>query len=585
MTAAMEHQSPQDDRNGVLFRRPSMLRSRLLAPALILGAAAVVAAGCGSSGAKTSTSAAPTTPAAAAPAAAAGQPTAGTSVTAKLTEYHIALSQSTFAPGPYTFVADNAGATVHALKVIGPGVNQGTRDLQPGQSAQMTVTLQAGTYDVLCPVPGHQALGMDLHITVGTGAASSPAPTPAPMTTQAPMTTHPGAQRPPAPAPTSPKPATSSKVVRALATRSSSDSAPSPRAARRAPRLVAWQARLPNRWRRPRSPSTPRRSSQTRDVAETPAGGATRPRPLIDRRRLEIALGILWLLDGLLQFQPYMFTSAFFDNLLGMANMGLPGPVSSVDFHVATLLGAHPVAWNSIFASVQVGLGVGLIWRRTADLARGASILWAIGVWVVGEGFGGVFMPGTSFLTGAPGAALLYALAGLLLWPRRDDARPDGRLLGDRWASGLWVGLWTATALLELEGVNHAAGVPAAQLANIGEGEPGPIAGLNHAVGHLFAGRGAAFAVILGAAQLLIGWGALSRSSRRAALLAGIGLAASVGLLGQDLGAIATGRGTDPGIGPPLVLVALILWPSIDRRRPEPTAVAAAAPQDLLPAA
>ena len=31
------------------------------------------------------------------------------------------------------------------------------------------------------------------------------------------------------------------------------------------------------------------------------------------RRGLEIALGVLWLLDGALQFQPYLFTKDFFE--------------------------------------------------------------------------------------------------------------------------------------------------------------------------------------------------------------------------------------------------------------------------------
>src|SRR5205807_768696 len=139
--------------------------------------------------------------------------------------------------------------------------------------------------------------------------------------------------------------------------------------------------------------------------------------------------GVLWLLDGALQFQPYMFTDAFFKDILGMANMGLPGPVATLDYDLAKMLGTHPVAWNAAFASLQVGLGLGLLWRRTATVARGASVAWALGVWAVGEGFGGVFMPGTSLVTGAPGAALLYAVAAVLLWPRHE--RTEGPAASD----------------------------------------------------------------------------------------------------------------------------------------------------------
>ncbi len=90
-------------------------------------------------------------------------------VKATETEFHIALSQKTFSPGKYTFVAVDKGQAQHNLVINGPGVNQKKTPglLSPGQSASVTVTLAKGTYDVFCGVPGHQAQGMDVHITVG----------------------------------------------------------------------------------------------------------------------------------------------------------------------------------------------------------------------------------------------------------------------------------------------------------------------------------------------------------------------------------------------------------------------------------
>ena len=293
--------------------------------------------------------------------------------------------------------------------------------------------------------------------------------------------------------------------------------------------------------------------------------------PIITRRRLEIALGLLWLLDGALQFQPYMFTDAFFKDIWGMANMGLPGPVATLDYDLARMFTAHPVAWNAVFASFQVGLGLGLLWRRTATIARAASIAWALGVWVVGEGFGGMFMGGSSLVIGAPGAALLYALAGVLLWPGRRyegaavaDAGVGGPALA-RWA---WVTLWTGTAFLELEAANHTGSVPAAQLANGGEDEPSALAALNHLVGHLVGSRGTAFAVGVGLTAVAVGLGVVWPQTRRAALARGMLVATVVWVVGQDLGAVMTGQGTDPGTAPLVVLLALVLWPR--HVRPEP---------------
>ena len=100
-----------------------------------------------------------------------GQATAGsgtTTVTATETEFHIALSTMTFHPGTYEFVTVNKGQASHNLVISGPGVNQVKTPglISPGGQEPVTVTLQKGTYDVYCGVPGHKAMGMDVHITV-----------------------------------------------------------------------------------------------------------------------------------------------------------------------------------------------------------------------------------------------------------------------------------------------------------------------------------------------------------------------------------------------------------------------------------
>ncbi len=92
----------------------------------------------------------------------------GTSVTATETEFHIALSTSSFTAGKYTFTAVNKGQLEHNLVINGLGVSHAETQglLAPGQSASVTVTLSKGTYDVYCGVPGHKQQGMDLHIKV-----------------------------------------------------------------------------------------------------------------------------------------------------------------------------------------------------------------------------------------------------------------------------------------------------------------------------------------------------------------------------------------------------------------------------------
>lgn len=107
---------------------------------------------------------------AAAPSSAAPSPAAGgtVAVTATETEFHIALSTKSFSPGTYKFTAVDKGHLQHNLIINGPGVSQVKTAglLSPGQSASVTVTLRKGSYDIYCGVPGHQAQGMNVNITV-----------------------------------------------------------------------------------------------------------------------------------------------------------------------------------------------------------------------------------------------------------------------------------------------------------------------------------------------------------------------------------------------------------------------------------
>ena len=45
-----------------------------------------------------------------------------------------------------------------------------------------------------------------------------------------------------------------------------------------------------------------------------------------------------------------------------------------------------------MFALIQVGIGLGLLYRRTVKLALAASLVWAAIVWWLGEAFGMLFM-------------------------------------------------------------------------------------------------------------------------------------------------------------------------------------------------
>jgi hypothetical protein len=174
-----------------------------------------------------------------------------------------------------------------------------------------------------------------------------------------------------------------------------------------------------------------------------------------------------------------------------------------------------------------------------------------------------MFMPGTSLLTGAPGPALIYGLLALMLLYKADTGSSGGGIgrAGLRIGAVGWALIWTAGALLELEGTNHAAAVPSAQIANGGSGEPALFRWIDGQSGQLIGQHGYLFAVVLGLLAFFAGWGIFVPALRRACLVTGMAVAIFVGLAGQDLGSVFTGHGTDPGSGPLLILLALALWP------------------------
>ena len=76
-------------------------------------------------------------------------------------------------PGVYTFRAVNDGNTPHALEVEGEGIEAKTEDIGPGETAELTVELKKGSFELYCPVGNHADLGMKGSISVAGGGSTS----------------------------------------------------------------------------------------------------------------------------------------------------------------------------------------------------------------------------------------------------------------------------------------------------------------------------------------------------------------------------------------------------------------------------
>jgi hypothetical protein len=282
------------------------------------------------------------------------------------------------------------------------------------------------------------------------------------------------------------------------------------------------------------------------------------------RRVLQLVLAGIWLFDALLQYQAFMFSKGF-SQMIGGTASGNPGVVASPITWNATLVAHHAVPVNSIFATIQLLLAIGIAWRPTVRLALAASIAWAVGVWWFGEGLGMVLTSTASPLTGAPGAVILYALLAALLWPAdRERAAPftAARAVGAPAARALWLVLWLSLAYFALLPASRAPQGLNGTIAGMESGEPGWLAALDRGAASLVAHQGLAASIVLAAALVIIAAGVyLPPPGAKATLALAIVVAAVIWVFGEAFGTILTGGGTDPNSGPLLILLALTYWP------------------------
>jgi hypothetical protein len=306
------------------------------------------------------------------------------------------------------------------------------------------------------------------------------------------------------------------------------------------------------------------------------------------RRVLQLALGSIWLLDAVLQYQSFMFTKGF-GQMLAATAPGNPAVIAGPVTWNARLVEQHGVALNTAFATVQLLLALGIAWRPTVRVALAASIVWSIGVWWFGEGLGEVLAGNASPVSGAPGAVILYALLAVLLWPVCRGGAPAPFMaagaVGARAARVAWLVLWAGLAFLALQPGNRAPQGLHDMIAGMAAGEPGWLAGLDGHVAALVAHRGLAVSIVLAVTLALIAVGVyLPPSAARAVLVLAMVVAAVIWVVGEAFGAIFTGAGTDPNSGPLLALLAFAYWPASGaaiRRWPRAGLVAGPAPSAI----
>jgi cytochrome oxidase Cu insertion factor (SCO1/SenC/PrrC family) len=315
------------------------------------------------------------------------------------------------------------------------------------------------------------------------------------------------------------------------------------------------------------------------------SGGADAPLRRVSlepvaRRVLRVGFGVLWIVDGALQAQSGM-PLGLPSSVVAPSESGNPAWLQHIVNFGLTVWQNHPVSVAVAAVWIQLGIGLWLVlvpagrWSRLGGVV---SVGWACSVWVFGETLGGLLAPGTSWMFGAPGAAVFYAVAGVLI---ALPMRPwQDRLLGRRLLAGLGLLLVVMAVLQALpnagfwtSGSSNALATMSTQMSQTPQ--PGWLAGLLRSFASFDAANATAVTVVVVAALAAIGLALLSGRERlvRPALAGAFVLCLADWVLVQDLGVLG-GVGTDPNSMIPTLLLITAGYLALTR----PAVAAATAP-------
>jgi hypothetical protein len=303
---------------------------------------------------------------------------------------------------------------------------------------------------------------------------------------------------------------------------------------------------------------------------------------LLSRKALQRILGALWLIDGLLQLQPQMFTMNMVNGVMKPMLEGQPGIIEPSLQFIVNQTTLHLTEVNLLIAFVQILLGLGFLLaddRWVKDLVI-ASFVWALIVWFGGEGLSMLLTGQASALTGAPGAVMLYPLLGLAVYPRRrsknttSKADEDG-LLSRRGLRWFFAGFWCLMALLQLQPYWWQPGqISQAISAMVGQGGLNTVlvdpvlTQISNATANIEIPLNIALIVIFLA--LGLGIAVAKEQQLRPFLIASIVMSLIIWYVAEGFGMIFTGMATDFNSGLLLVVMALAIWPSAHQMQAQP---------------
>jgi cytochrome oxidase Cu insertion factor (SCO1/SenC/PrrC family) len=289
------------------------------------------------------------------------------------------------------------------------------------------------------------------------------------------------------------------------------------------------------------------------------------------RKYLRISLGLLWIVDGLLQAQPDM-PAGFVRDVITPGMASSPSWLATLINPLAEVWTKHPVVADATTVWIQVGLGLLILVGGHGVVSKAvlwASVGWSLFVWIMGEFLGGILSPGASWLVGAPGGVLIYGIAAALLlapWSWWGTGRCS--MLARR-SVAAWFLIGAALQALPWEGSWSSSGLSNVFADGAGLAQPTflrqPIVWMTT----LSQTHPTAVNAVLVALLVSIGVG-LWASQQLVIACSGLVLCAVTWWLAQDFGVLG-GVGTDPNAALPLALLigcSMSRWQVVTVRRP-----------------
>ncbi len=299
---------------------------------------------------------------------------------------------------------------------------------------------------------------------------------------------------------------------------------------------------------------------------------------LAPRRVLLYGLATLWILDGLLQMQPGMFTMDMVSTIMQPAATGEPHWLSAMINWSIQLTTPHIVAFNWFVIVLQLAIGALLLMprRRVVKVGLWLSVAWGLLVFVFGEGAGQLLTGTATFLSGAPGSVLLYVAASVLLLLEEQRSWWQGRTVD--------LATWTVALTLMLGGllqVSPTFWTALGLAAPFGSGAmmPQPLFirySLN-SVAALVAASPLVANAVIAVVTLSLGVLLVTNSRSRTVLWATVAWLALTWWFGQDVGMLFGGMATDPNTAPVLLLMLFAGWRSRTAALPSAESIARAA--------